>query len=61
MNSLPIPAEDSFSVDLYGPPEIDAERGDSIEQHPELWECYELPDCLRNLEVEDYVSVIPTW
>ena len=44
-------------IDWYGPPEIDAEREDSIREHPEIWAYYELPECLRNLRDEDYVSV----
>lgn len=56
LNSLPVPAEDSFLINWYGRPEIDAERGDPIREHPGLWEYHELPDCLRELTVENYVS-----
>jgi len=64
LTSLPIPAEDSFLVDWDGvrPEKIDDNRGASIRDHPEIWGFYELPDCLTELTIEDYVSFhITPW
>jgi hypothetical protein len=58
LTSLPLPAEDTFLMDWDGvrPEKIDDERGEGIEEHPEIWDFHELPDCLDNLTTEDYVS-----
>jgi hypothetical protein len=58
LTSLPLPAEDTFLMNWDGgyPEKIDGERGEPIEEHPELWDFHELPDCLDDLTTEEYVS-----
>ncbi|RLM68585.1 hypothetical protein [Halorubrum sp. Atlit-26R] len=39
---------------------VDAERGDDIRDHPEVWnKGLTLPDELRNLSPEDYIAIRP--
>mgnify|MGYP002338726722 CR=1 FL=1 len=62
LTSLPLPAEDSFLLNWDGkyPEKLDGERGETIREHPELWEFHELPDCLKELTPEDHVSFLVT-
>ena len=61
LTSLPIenPVEENVFVDWYAYETVDAEKGDDIASHPEIWEKLELPTELSELVTEDFVSLQP--
>lgn len=59
LTSLPVDArlDESVFIDWFAIEAIDAEKGDNIEDHPEVWNHLELPTTLAELSTDDYVSV----
>lgn len=59
LTSLPMdnPVEENVFVDWYAYETVDAERGDDITSHPEVWEHLELPVVLDELSTDDFVSL----
>lgn len=59
LTSLPVdaPIDESVFIDWFAIEAIDAEKGDNIEDHPEVWNYLELPTALAELSADDYVSV----
>jgi len=52
--------DESIFIDWWAYESIDAEKGDDIRNHPEIWEeCLELPKRLEELSTDNYVSVQP--
>lgn len=49
--------EENIFVDWYAHTEIEAEKGDDIRDHPEVWSFFELPDALEGLERDDVVAI----
>ncbi|SEP19197.1 hypothetical protein SAMN05216388_104219 [Halorientalis persicus] len=48
--------DESLLLDWFAYNSIDAEKGDNISEHPEVWKHWELPDALANLSTDDYVA-----
>lgn len=61
LTSLPMetPLDESVFIDWYAYEGIDAEKGDDIENHPEIWDVWEFPRVLTELSTEDSVSLQP--
>lgn len=59
--SLPVDIrlDESVFVDWFALDEINVEKGDNIEEHPEVWNHLELPPVLADLSTDDFVSVQP--
>lgn len=59
--SLPnnAPADESVFADWFAHNEIDAEKGDDIVDHPEVWKVLELPEALVTLSQDDFVCLQP--
>ncbi len=53
------PIDENVFADWYAYDTIDAQKGDDIDSHPEVWEELELPEELTELSTEDYVSFQP--
>jgi len=51
---------ESLLLDWYAYDSIDAEKGDNISEHPEVWKHWELPDALASrtcLAPTDFVTI----
>ncbi|WP_161606525.1 hypothetical protein [Halorubrum distributum] len=59
LTSLPVDArvDESVFIDWFA--FVDAEKGDDIENHPEIWKEWELPVALSELSTDDFVSSQP--
>lgn len=59
LTSLPVdrPIRECILVDWHIL--VDAEKGDRVENHPEIWEEFELPDVLAELSTDDLVNLQP--
>jgi hypothetical protein len=51
------PVEENVFLDWWAYESIDAEKGDDIVSHPEVWEQLELPIVLDELSTDDFVSL----
>jgi len=59
-DEVKIPAPEIPFSEWYLIKGVDAEQGDNIRDHPEVWsKRLNLPDELRNLSPEDYVAIQP--
>ncbi len=58
---LPVDAsvDEYLLMDWWADDDIDAESGDDIVNHPEVWNVLELPDALAELSPDDHVSIQP--
>ena len=49
--------EDNILVDWYAIIRGDVEKGDDIRNHPEVWEVFELPEALAELNRDDHIAI----
>lgn len=51
------PPEENIFIDWHVHIDSEAEKGDDIRDHPEVWECFQLPDALAELGRDDVVAI----
>ena len=62
LTSLPMKdatLDESVFVDWYAYEGVDAEKEDNIEDHPEIWDVWDVPNELIELSTDDHVALQP--